>query len=337
MKNTDKKFRVSKNKLMTSVLALFGGFIATGLIENAITDFDKHLVPCMIIAIGVGVLGAALCIAFVKEYYMQIREDGFELVKGKKVTKYDFSAFAGSNVTRHYMNGIYTGTSREIKIQEASGKTLKINANNLSKGSYAELVTYLGQARFTKSHDVEASAEYFKNGIEFRIPNEEMIKANKSKYIRWLAFTIALLAVSVGMIIYYFITKLDSAGFFTIMLMAGLGGVVYLFMEVIPAGILCHKMKNLPDRIHLDEYTLTIGNQALSNGSVLNVLVVPANYDIMTRDMIIVTKDNTKYKFNFGKRDLKKTKATYAGYDKLCSALELWCILNHVNFMQILG
>ena len=96
MKNIDKKFRVSKNKLMTSVLALFSGFIVTGLIENAVTDFDEHLVPCMIIAIGVGVLGAALCIAFVKEYYMQIRDDGFELVKGKKVTKYDFSAFANS-------------------------------------------------------------------------------------------------------------------------------------------------------------------------------------------------------------------------------------------------
>ena len=337
MKNSDKKFRVSKNKLMTSVLALFGGFIATGIIENAVTDFDENLVPCMIIAVGVGVLAAALCIAFVKEYYMQICDDGFELVKGKKVTKYGFAAFAGSHVTRHYMNGIYTGTSREIKIQDASGKTLTINANNLSKGRFAELVTYLGQARFTKSHDVEASAEYFKNGIEFRIPNEEMIKANKVKYLRCLIITIVLIGISVGMLIYYFITKIDSAGFFTIMLLAGLGGLVNIFMDVIPAGILWHKMKNLPDRIFLDEYTLTIGNQALSNSNILNILVVPANYDILTRDVIIVTKDNTKYKYNFGKRDLKKTKATYPAYDKLCSALEVWCIINHVNFMQILG
>ena len=340
MRKSDKKFRVSKNKLMTSVLAFFGGFIATGLIENSVTDFDENLVPCMIIAVSVGVLGAALCIAFVKEFYMQILDDGFELVKGKKVTKYDFTAFAGSNVTRHYMNGIYTGTSREIKIQEASGKTLKINANNLSKGSFAELVTYLGQARFTESHDIEASAEYFKNGIEFRIPNDEMIKANKSKYICWLVFTISLFVVFIGMLVYFLIAHLDSAGsagYFTIMILAGLGGLMTVFMEVIPAGILYHKMKNLPDRILLDEYTLTIGDQALSNGNVLNIMVVPANYDILTRDVIIVTKDNTKYKYNFGKRDLKKNKATYAGYDKLCSALELWCILNHVNFMQILG
>ena len=121
------------------------------------------------------------------------------------------------------------------------------------------------------------------------------------------------------------------------MLLAGLGGLVNIFMDVIPAGILWHKMKNLPDRIFLDEYTLTIGNQALSNSNILNILVVPANYDILTRDVIIVTKDNTKYKYNFGKRDLKKTKATYPAYDKLCSALEVWCIINHVNFMQILG
>ena len=319
------------------MLALLGGFIATLIIENSVTDIDEKIVSCILIAVAVGVAAALLCIVFVKEYYMQVLDDGFELEKGKKITKYDFSAFAGSHVTRHYMNGIYTGTSREISIKEASGKTVKINANNLSKGRFAELVTYLGQARFTASHDIEASAEYFKNGIEFRIPNAEMIKANRKKYTGWILITIGLTAVCIGMMIYSTVTTTDSAGFFTVMILAGIGGLVNLFMEVIPAGVLCHKMKNLPDRIFLDEYTLIIGNQTLGAGNILNILAVPANYDIMTRDMIIVTKENTKHKFNFGKRDLKKTKATYSEYDKLCSSLELWCIVNHVNYMQILG
>ena len=167
MKNSDKRFRVSSNKRNTSVLALLGSFIATLIIENSVTDIDEKIVSCILIAVAVGVAAALLCIVFVKEYYMQVLDDGFELEKGKKITKYDFSAFAGSHVTRHYMNGIYTGTSREISIKEASGKTVKINANNLSKGRFVELVTYLGQARFTASHDIEASAEYFKNGIDF--------------------------------------------------------------------------------------------------------------------------------------------------------------------------
>ncbi len=336
MKNIDKKFRVSKNKLMTSVLALFGGFIATGIIENSITDFDENLVPCMIIAVSVGLICAALCIIFVKEYYMQIREDGFELVKGKKVTKYDFSAFAGSNVTRHYMNGIYTGTSREIKIAEPNGKSLKINANNLSKGAFAELVTYLGQTRFTEAHDIEATAEYFKGGIDFQIPNESILKANRKKVLGWTAFVVCLVVLFTGMFVYYLVTHYDSATFFVIMLFAGLGALVELFLELIPAAVTYHKMKNLPDRIRIDEYSLTIGDRTFTSGSILNILLVPADYTILTRDFIVITKDNEKIKYNFGKNDLKG-KLTYPAYDKLCSAIEVWCIVNKINFMQILG
>ena len=337
VKNSDKKFRVSSNKRNSSLLALFTGFIVTMIIINALVDVNDNILFYVLICAAVGVALAVLCIIFVREYYMHILPDGFELVKGKKVTKYDFGAFAGSHVTRHYMNGIYTGTSREISIKEASGKTLKINANNLSKGTFAELVTYLGQARFTGSHNIEATAEYFKQGIEFRIPNEEILKANKSKLIKQVVLMSVLLIAGIGMLIYSLVAGLNSAGYLTVMFITGIFGIVLLFTEVIPKGILYHKMQNLPDRIFLDEFTITVGSQAFSTGNLLNIMVVPANYEILTRDVIFITKDNNKFKYNFGKKDLKKTKDTYADYDKLCNALELWCIINHINFMQILG
>ncbi len=332
----NKKFRVSKNKRNTSVLALLGCFIGTLFITNAIFDVETNPLPCVIISGVVALMVAILCIVFVKEYYMQIQEDGFELVKGKNITKYPFEAFAGSNVTRHYMNGIYTGTSREIKIKPASGKAMTINANNLSKGSFAELVTYLGQSRFTQSHDIEATAEYFKEGVGFDIPNDKIIKANKNKMIGWIVFTVALAVLFFGMLIYHFVTGYDTATFFVIMIFAGLGALVELIMEVIPAAIICHKMKNMPNRIRMDEYSLTIGDRNLSSGNVLNILMVPAEYTILTRDFIVVTKDGEKLKYNFGKNDYK-SKRTYEHYDKLCSAIEIWCIVNKINFMQILG
>ena len=332
-----KRFRVSSNKRKSAVWVFLGLFVATMLIENTVFDVEKNIGLGFTIAVAVAAVAAVLCIIFVKEYYMQIQDDGFELVKGKKTTKYNFSCFAGSHVTRHYMNGIYTGTSREISINDASGKTVKINANNLSKGTFAELVTYLGQARFTKTHDIEATAEYFKNGIEFRIPADEMVKANKNKFILNTVITVACSVVFAGMLIYSLVTKEDSAGFLTVMILAGMVGLVMIFTEVIPKGILYHKMKNLPSRIYLDELSLAIGDQTFSAANILNILAVPASYDILTRDLIIVTKDNNKLKYNFGKKDLKKTKDSYWEYDKLCSALELWCIVNHVNFMQILG
>ncbi len=332
-----KRFRVSSNKRKSAIWAFLGIFVATMLIENAFFDVEANIGLGLTIAIAVAAIVALLCIIFVKEYYMQILDDGFELIKGKNSTKYNFSCFAGSHVTRHYMNGIYTGTSREISINDASGKTKTINANNLSKGSFAELVTYLGQARFTKTHDIQATAEYFKNGIEFRIPAAEMIGANKKKFIFNTVITIACFVVFAGMLIYSLVTKEDSAVVLTVMILAGMVGLVMIFTEAIPKGILYHKMKNLPGRIFLDEYTLTIDDRTLSTADVLNILAVPASYDILTRDLIIVTKDNNKLKYNFGKKDLKKTKDSYWEYDKLCSALELWCIVNHVNFMQILG
>lgn len=336
MKNIDKKFRVSKNKRNTSLLALGGCFILGLFIGNAIWNVEVNPVPCVILAAAIALIASLLCIIFVKEYYMYIHEDGFELVKGKKITKYPFSAFAGSNVTRHYMNGIYTGTSREIKIKEASGKTTNINANNLSKGNFAELVTYLGQTRFTEAHDIEATAEYFKDGIDFQIPNESILKANRKKVLGWAAFVVCLAALFTGMFVYYLVTRYDSATFFVIMLFAGLGALVELFLELIPAAVTYHKMKNLPDRIRIDEYSLTIGDRTFGTGSILNILLVPADYTILTRDFIVITKDNEKIKYNFGKNDLKE-KLTYPAYDKLCSAIEVWCIVNKVNFMQILG
>ncbi len=88
----------------------------------------------------------------------------------------------------------------------------------------------------------------------------------------------------------------------TILIMAGIAALANILWEVIPSGILYKKMKNLPDRIFLDKYTLILGNQALSAGNVLNVLMVPADYEILTRDMVVITKDNTKYQYNLGKK-----------------------------------
>ncbi|MBP5253217.1 MAG: hypothetical protein J6Z21_05435, partial [Lachnospiraceae bacterium] len=88
--------------------------------------------------------------------------------------------------------------------------------------------------------------------------------------------------------------------------------------------------------IYIDRYTLSIGNMTLNSDSILNILMVPADYTIMTRDMTVIMKDNKKYKFCFGKKDVKN-KLTYSDYDKLAGTLEIWCIVNYVNFMKILG
>ena len=83
-------------------------------------------------------------------------------------------------------------------------------------------------------------------------------------------------------------------------------------------------------------FATTIGDKTFSSASILNVMLVPADYTILTRDFIVITKSGEKLKYNFGKNDYKG-KLTYADYDKLSNTIELWCIVNKINFMQILG
>ena len=56
----------------------------------------------------------------------------------------------------------------------------------------------------------------------------------------------------------------------------------------------------------------------------------------MTRDMIVITKYNEKLMLNFGKND-PKGDLTYSNYENLCNTIELWCIVNKINFVKILG
>ena len=107
-------------------------------------------------------------------------------------------------------------------------------------------------------------------------------------------------------------------------------------MEVIPSVLLYNKVKNLPNRIYADRNSLDIGDRAFNADNVQNILMVPASYNILTRDMIVITKYNEKLMLNFGKND-PKGDLTYSNYENLCNTIELWCIVNKINFVKILG
>ncbi|MCR4851114.1 MAG: hypothetical protein K5870_07625 [Lachnospiraceae bacterium] len=70
--------------------------MVTLLISGCVTDIDENAVYCLLAAVSAGLVAALLFFIFMKEYYMQIHDDGFDLIKGGKTTHYDFSAFAGS-------------------------------------------------------------------------------------------------------------------------------------------------------------------------------------------------------------------------------------------------
>ncbi|MBP5253018.1 MAG: hypothetical protein J6Z21_04420, partial [Lachnospiraceae bacterium] len=70
-----KRFRVSRNKLMISLLLFASGFIGTLFLTNPIFDLENNPLPCVITAGIAAVVLAVLGGILVKEYYMQISED----------------------------------------------------------------------------------------------------------------------------------------------------------------------------------------------------------------------------------------------------------------------
>ncbi len=332
----DKKFRISRNKRTAATWIMIFGFICTLLIETTIEDFNENTLLCFIIAVTVAAGLAFLGTLLVKEYYLQIFDDGFELTKGKKVTKYPYSAFAGSEVNRHYLNGIYTGTSREICVREASGIKREINANCLSKAKFAEVVSYLDRTKYTESLNMEAAVEYFKERHDLVVPNESIIEANKKDVIIRNSFVAGLFIAFLVALIYYLVIDNDSVLAMVIFIISGIAAVLMLFTDTIPDIIAYNKIKNLPARIGVDRDSLMLGDKTFLAGDVLNVLMVPANYEIMSREMVIINKNGEKYEYGFGKIDYKNRR-TYSEYGRVYNTLELWCIVNNIKFMKILG
>ena len=332
----NKKIKVSNtNRTVANWTAVFG-IIFTLLIESTIEDINENGFLCFVIAVTVAAGLAFLATLLVREYYLQVFDDGFEITKGGKVTKYPFSAFAGSDVTRHYLNGIYTGTSREIKIRGVSGRMIEISANNLSKAKFAEIVTYLDRTKYTESLNIEAAADYFKESHELTIPNESIIRVNKNETITRSAFTIVLFVVFLVALIYYLAVDSDSALAMTIFIISGIAAVLMLFTDTVPDILNYKKIKNLPARIGVDRYSLKMDDKTFGADDILNISMVPANYEILPREMIIINKSGEKYEYGFGKIDYKNRR-TYSEYGRVYNTLELWCIVNNIKFMKILG
>ena len=332
----DKKIKISNTKRTVAIWTAVFGIIFTLLIESTIEDINENGFLCFVIATAVAAGIAFLATLLVREYYLQVFDDGFEITKGGKVTKYPFSAFAGSDVTRHYLNGIYTGTSREIKIRGVSGRMIEISANNLSKAKFAEVVSYLDRTKYTESLNMEAAVEYFKERHDLTVPNESIIGANKKDVIIRNSFVAGLFMAFLVALIYYLVIDNDSVLAMVIFIISGIAAVLMLFTDTIPDIIAYNKIKNLPAHIGVDRDSLMLGDKTFWAGDVLNVLMVPANYEIMSREMVIINKNGEKYEYGFGKIDYKNRR-TYSEYGRVYNTLELWCIVNNIKFMKILG
>lgn len=326
----NKKFLISENKIS----GFLGVFVVSTLLSlyacTKMFDFDSDPWFYVIICVSIGLVLGALMAVFIQNKYFQILDDGFEIIEGKKVTKYDFTDYVGSNVVKHYTNGIPTGTTREIKIQKPNSKVVTISTS-LSGKKFAELVNFLGNAEYKETHNEEIPANAFSEKVVYEVPAKSILRANKMMFIFFVV--LAVILAIVGPILITMESQLIPRFFGGF---AVAGAIVALILGIAPWGKKYFKVRSIPSQISLDSLAIVIDGKVFKADSITNISMVPASYKILTRDLIITTKDGVKHVYNFGKGG-EKDKYTYNRYADLALTMKVWCLSQKISFMSILG
>jgi len=332
-----KKIRTTKNKRVFFTTGLFVTFIVVLLLFSTSPNFEELQGAYIAESFGIAGVVATILAIIVSETYIQVFDDGFEVTKGGKTTKYAFSDFEGTNVVRNSINGVYTGMTREIKLNKPGQKLVTINANNLNCEKFSTLISYIGRNKIEAVQNVEEYEAYFNTPVSFDINSEQIVKANKTKVTaEIIVMIVCAIVFIVAMILYLVLEVDDKAVILVVAIMSGLAIPVFGMLEYFPDITRYGKMKNLPGRITMDNETLRLGNVVYTPDKIRSISMVPGNYTILDRDMFIMTHDGQVHGYNFGKADADN-KYTYNGYPELADAVRLWSLSKHIDFITILG
>lgn len=335
-----KRFRISNNKLTAfGCTAVLGTLLLGYLIPKILgEDFNDNPFKFILIALGISVVLGIIFAIIAKESYFTVLKDGFEIATGKKVTTYTNADFLGSNVVKHYTNGIYTGTTRELKIKDGT-KTKEISCSHLSRSAFENLVAFLGKKEFEENHDSQVTAGYFDTERFFKVPNNSILKANKLKFFYYDFLDASFLIVGIVLLIAWLVTGRDSSVFVLFGSLCLMLAVVIFFAFTLPVIKTYKGVKTIPDHVSFDNNTLAVGPDTYTVDKVTGISMVPGKYQILNRDFVVVTNDGVKHKYSFGRYNpnKEKSKLTYTEYPDLYMTAKLWCLSNNINFQSMLG
>lgn len=328
-----KRFKIKENKFTSFGVAVFLVLIF-GLYScmKIFDDFEEKILTYVIACAAIGVVLGIVAFVFSKNTYFQILDDGFEVIEGKKVTKYRFSDFVGTNVVKNYTNGIPTGTTREIKVKRPGEKEEKIDAGHLSQKEFSELASLLGKIQYDRTHDEVAPSEVFFEKANFAVPGKAILEANRNIFVMYIVLAVVLAILGTILI-------LSTPTGEPLQIIGGFGvagAIAILILEIFPWGKVYLDVRSIPSNVALDTFAITVDSEMFKVDTVTHIGMVPSSYEIMTRDFIITTRDGVNHKYNFGKGG-EKDKYTYVNYPDLYAAVKMWCITQKVDFTTQLG
>ena len=312
--------------------SLFGLFILDMFLFEPIPNGTLliNMIIVVLLSAGIGVLVYFLH----KDRFLKLCEDGIDHISGKNVTHYSFEDFLGTNVIKHSTNGVYTGTTRYVKLHVpgTENRNVQINCSALKPDQFDEMIAYLSKNEFEKAEKTEAVANYFDTEKLFEIPKQTIISKNMSSAVT-VNIIIAVAAVILELL---FITTLKD----TILTMI----IVCLITALIVGAVIAIRVKlfnkfrdQVPEKITLDNYTLAVDGRTFPSERTIKVVMTPPSYDTKDRVLLITTNDKSVASYNFAR--LKKTDEamSYPDYPSLYNNIKLWCLQRNISFMASLN
>lgn len=312
--------------------SLFGLFILDMFLFEPIPNGTLliNMIIVVLLSAGIGVLVYFLH----KDRFLKLCEDGIDHISGKNVTHYSFEDFLGTNVIKHSTNGVYTGTTRYVKLHVpgTENRNVQINCSALKPDQFDEMIAYLSKNEFEQAEKTEAAANYFDTEKLFEIPKQTIISKNMSSAVT-VNIIIAVAAVILELL---FITTLKD----TILTMI----IVCLITALIVGAVIAIRVKlfnkfrdQVPEKITLDNYTLAVDGRTFPSERTIKVVMTPPSYDTKDRVLLITTNDKSVASYNFAR--LKKTDEamSYPDYPSLYNNIKLWCLQRNISFMASLN
>ncbi|MCQ2532559.1 MAG: hypothetical protein MJ093_07630 [Saccharofermentans sp.] len=334
-------YLLANSKKTNTLWCMFGSIFVIGL-TSVYLYIDKNLnwpIGVLIAVDIILVVAFSLLVYFLsRNKYIVFKESGFEVIKRDKKTLYSYKDFDGTNVTRNYYNGIYMGTDRAIKVINPLGKKDEIACPGIGKDAFSEIVALINKHKFYEIYGEKNADDYYEHSRNFAIPRDEIIKSHNIRTTTYVSLissgTIAL------SIIWIWAGKEDvNSDMASIKVLTS----VFSILTLIIGGYFVFKcvrnnkrVKLIPERINISNEAIVIDGKSIAPSMIANISMVPGNYQILERDMLLLLKDGTKYQYGFGSGK-GNTKLTYVDYPQLYAAIQSWCLVKGISFLAILG
>ena len=313
------------------------------LIEMLSIDNSSIFTVIIVISGGIGALIGYLSVAKSSDTIIELDGGTFRMTKGKKVTEYPISNFAGSHVTRNYTNGVYTGSTRYLKFKNGS-KEVKLMVP-LKDEEFAELVSRLGLRCSGKEdlQDTEEAPLVFEGFETFEIPRDAFIERNSRKTKRNIIVSIVVFIVAIIICGVIIVLSPQDALFAVIIGCLAVVLFIGLLLAAVSGNLKFKKnLKSTPSKVTVDNEKLMFDNDSYYPSDIASVVMTPSRYEQTGKDSeyrVLRIKNNSGdvKTYYFGRTQKGDPKMMYEDYGKLLAALFDWCAIKKIHFLQVLG